>query len=60
MGLHQVKTEVRDGLVCMIRRKGEDKVIASVDNEKYPCPTWQAAEEWIDHILQMKRTPTRS
>lgn len=54
--LTHVKTEVKNGVLCMIMRKHNYKVVARVQDEKDTFLTWEDAEDWIDKRLK-ERTP---
>lgn len=54
--LKHIKTEVKEGILCMIMRKHNYKVVASVQDEKDTFLTWEDAEKWVDKRLEA-RTP---
>ncbi len=54
-GMQQAKADWRDGLLCVIVRKSEDKIAASVEKDKDSFPTWEAAEKWVEKMVALKR-----
>lgn len=54
-GARKIKTEIRDGMVCTIMLKKNDKISARVNNVKDTFKTWDAAEEWINNIVQQNK-----
>ena len=53
--VHQAKTEVRDGIVCTIVRKRDQRVTATVEDQKDTFTEWEDAELWVDRILRAKK-----
>lgn len=54
-GVQTAKSEVRDGIVCTIMRKRDQRVTAIVEDQKDTFTKWEDAELWVDRILEAKK-----